>query len=32
MLRMAEDIQKVPVHDLLVRTPTGLQGGPDCFI
>ena len=25
MLRMAEDIAKVPVHDLLLRTPTGLQ-------
>lgn len=25
MLRMAEDIKKVPVHDLLVRTPSGLQ-------
>ena len=25
MLRMAEDITKVPVHDLLLRTPTGLQ-------
>lgn len=25
MLRMAEDIKRVPVHDLLVRTPTGLQ-------
>ena len=25
MLRMAEDIKRVPVHGLLVRTPTGLQ-------
>jgi hypothetical protein len=25
MLRMAEDIAKVPVHDLLLRTSTGLQ-------
>jgi hypothetical protein len=25
MLRMAEDITKVPVHDLLLRTSTGLQ-------
>jgi hypothetical protein len=25
MLRMADDITKVPVHDLLLRTPTGLH-------
>ena len=25
MLRMADDIQKVPVHDLLSRTSMGLQ-------